>query len=60
MGILIEKLFAQLLFWLYDFIDTLGAIFNILTGTQKADETRTLLEVFLDSAISTKVLLGVW
>lgn len=58
MGILIEKLFAQLLFWLYDFIDTLGAIFNILTGTQKADETRTLLEVFLDSAISTKVLLG--
>lgn len=58
MGILIEKLFAQLLFWLYDFINTLGAIFNILTGTQKADETRTLLEVFLDSAISTKVLLG--
>ncbi len=58
MGILIGKLFARLLFWLYDFIDTLGAIFNILTGTQTADESRTLLEIFLDSAISTKVLLG--
>lgn len=58
MGILFEKFFAQLLFWFYDFIDTIGSIFNILTGTQSADETRTLLEIFLDSAISTKVLLG--
>ena len=59
MGIVIEKMFAQLLFWLYDFIDTIGAIFNILTGTQAVGEgNKTLLEVFAESAVSTKVLLG--
>jgi len=61
MGIFFEKLFAQLLFWLYDFIDTIYAIFNILTGTQQVEEGangRSLLEVFVESAVSTKVLLG--
>ena len=61
MGIAIEKLFAQLLFWLYDFIDTIYSIFNILTGTQKVEEGamgRSLLEVFVESAVSTKVLIG--
>lgn len=58
MGILFEKLFAQLLFWIYDFLDTIGAIFNLLTGTQTADGSRSLLEIFVESAISTKVLLG--
>ncbi len=58
MGILFEKLLAKLLFLIYDFIDTIGAIFNILTGTQKVDGSKTLLEVFVESAISTKVLLG--
>lgn len=58
MKIAIEKMLAQLLFWIYDFIDTIGAIFNILTGTQTANGTQTLLEVFVESAVSTKVLLG--
>lgn len=58
MKIAIEKMFAQLLFWIYDFIDTLGTIFNLLTGTQKVSEKQTLLEVFVESAVSTKVLLG--
>lgn len=61
MGIFFKKLFAQLLFWIYDFIDTIGAIFNILTGTQGVSGDKldkSLLEVFADSAISTKVLLG--
>lgn len=58
MKIAIEKMLAQLLFWIYDFIDTIGAIFNILTGTQTASGTQTLLEVFIESAVSTKVLLG--
>lgn len=59
MSIVIEKMFAQLLFWLYDFIDAIGAIFNILTGTQEAGEGgKTLLEIFAESAVSTKVLLG--
>ena len=58
MGILFEKIFAQLLFWIYDFLDTIGAIFNLLTGTQTADGSRSLLEIFVESAISTKVLIG--
>ena len=58
MGILFEKLLAKLLFLIYDFIDTIGAIFNILTGTQKVEGNKTLLEVFVESAVSTKVLLG--
>lgn len=61
MGIAIKKAFAQLLFWLYDFIDTIYSIFNILTGTQPVEEGtmgRSLLEVFVQSAVSTKVLIG--
>lgn len=61
MGIFFKKLLAQVLFWIYDFIDTIGAIFNILTGTQGVSGDKldkSLLEVFADSAISTKVLLG--
>lgn len=59
MDIIFEKMLAKLLFWIYDFIDTIGSIFNILTGTQQVDENkRTLLQVFAESAISTKVLLG--
>lgn len=61
MGILFKKLLAQLLFWIYDFIDTIGTIFNILTGTQGVSGDKldkSLLEVFADSAISTKVLFG--
>ena len=59
MGIAFQKILSQLLFWIYDFIDTVGALFNIFTGTQKVSENgKTLLEVFVDSAISTKVLLG--
>lgn len=59
MKIIFEKMLAKLLFWIYDFIDTIGSIFNLLTGTQAADENgRTLLEIFAQSAVSTKVLFG--
>lgn len=61
MGILFKKLMAQLLFWIYDFIDTVGSIFNILTGTQGVSGDKldkSLLEVFAESAISTKILFG--
>lgn len=59
MDILFEKLLAQLLFWIYDFIDTISMIFNILAGTQAVnDDKQTLLEVFVESAVPTKVLLG--
>lgn len=62
MGIGFQKILSQLLFWIYDFVDTVGALFNIFTGTQKVtskeEGSKSLLEVFVDSAISTKVLLG--
>ncbi len=59
MDIFFEKLLAQLLFWIYDFLDTISAIFNILTGTQAVNsDGRTLLEVFVESAVSTKVLIS--
>lgn len=61
MGIFFKKLLARILFWIYDFIDTIGAIFNILTGTQGVSGDKmdkSLLEVFTESAVSTKVLLG--
>ena len=59
--IAIKKGLAQILFWLYDFIDTIYEIFNILTGTQQVEEGangRSLLEVFVESAVSTKILIG--
>lgn len=59
MDIFFEKLLARLLFWIYDFLDTISAIFNILTGTQAVNaDGRTLLEVFVESAVSTKVLIS--
>ncbi len=58
MWILIQKGLAWLLFLIYDFLDTIGAIFNILTGTQTVGNGKTLLEVFVESAISTNVLIG--
>lgn len=59
MGIFFEKLLAKLLFAIYDFIDTLSGLFNVLSGTQAAGEGRqTFLEIFISSTVSTKVLLG--
>ena len=61
MDILFKKGLTQLLFWIYDFIDTIGQIFNILVGTQKVEEGangRSLLEVLIESTVSTKVLLS--
>ncbi len=57
--ILFEKFLAWFLFFIYDFLDTIGAVFNILTGTQGVDDRgTTLLEVFISSAVSTKVMIG--
>lgn len=58
MDVWFKKILSRILFWIYDFIDTIGDIFNILTGVQPASGKETLLEVFVESAISTKVMLG--
>lgn len=58
MKILIEKGLAKLLFWVYEFLDAIGEIFNILTGTQKLNGNQTLLEVFMEHSLTVDVLLG--
>ncbi len=59
MKITIEKMFAQLLFWIYDFIDTIEEIFNILTGIQTfGDKNQSLIELFAQKSIGMDVLLG--
>ena len=35
MGIAINKMFAQLLFWLYEFLDTIFEMFRVLCGILK-------------------------
>lgn len=57
----IKKLLAQLLFWLYDFIDLIGDIFRVLAGLDKVEmngQEQTLLDVFLSHTIASKVLFG--
>lgn len=60
MGIAIKKLFAELLFWLYDFIDAVFECFEILCGTQDVSidgSDMSLIEVFLEHDTVTQVFL---
>ena len=62
MIIAIEKLFAQLLFWLYELLDTIFEMFAVLCGietveTVDADAPRSLIEIFLESSAVTRAFL---
>lgn len=64
MGILIKKAFAQLLFWLYEFLDAVFEMFQILCGIAPVEYTengetvsRSIVEVFLRSSTVTKAFL---
>ena len=62
MVIAINKLFAQLLFWLYELLDTIFEMFAVLCGiealeTADADVPRSLIEIFLESSAVTRAFL---
>ena len=62
MVIAIQKLFAQLLFWLYELLDTIFEMFAVLCGiemveTTDADAPRSLIEIFLESSAVTRAFL---
>ena len=62
MVIAINKLFAQLLFWLYELLDTIFEMFAVLCGietleTVDADAPRSLIEIFLQSSAVTRAFL---
>lgn len=57
--IAIKKMFAQILFWLYELLDNIFEMFQVLCGVQKVsiegeDGENTLLNVFLESNTVTK------
>ena len=57
MTILFQKLFAKLLFSIYNFLDTVFSIFKVLVGIEKVSvfgEESTLMDVFLSSNVITK------
>lgn len=63
MGILIKKAFAQLLFWLYEFLDAVFEMFQILCGISPVEYTEngetmsaSIVEVFLRSSSVMEVL----
>lgn len=62
MGIAINKLFAQLLFWLYEFLDTIFEMFRVLCGidtvsVEGTDGGQSILNVFLQASNVTKAFL---
>lgn len=64
MGILIKKAFAQLLFWLYEFLDAVFEMFKVLCGIESVEYTengetvsRSIIEIFLQSSAVTKAFL---
>lgn len=62
MGIAINKMFAQLLFWLYEFLDTIFEMFRVLCGIERVsvegtDGGQSILDVFLRSSSVTKAFL---
>lgn len=63
MGIAIEKLFAQLLFWLYDFLDAVFQTFQVLAGITPVSvngEEMSLINVFLTHSTVTQVFLSIF
>lgn len=62
MGIAINKMFAQLLFWLYEFLDTIFEMFRVLCGidtvsVEGTDGGQSILNVFLRASNVTKAFL---
>lgn len=60
-----KKLLAQLLFWLYDFLDLIGDIFRVLAGletvgyTSEGTETEmSILDAFIRHTVAAKVIFG--
>lgn len=67
MGIAITKLFAQLLFWLYELLDTVFEMFQVLCGIVPIDfndagepASKTLIEIFLESGAVTKAFVMIF
>lgn len=59
MTIAIKKMFAQILFWLYELLDTIFEMFQVLCGIQKVsvegeDGSKSLLNIFLESNAVTR------
>ncbi len=59
MTIAIKKMFAQILFWIYELLDNIFEMFQVLCGIQKVnveneDGSKTLLNVFLESNTVTQ------
>lgn len=66
MGITIQKLFARLLCWLYELLDTIFDMFQLLSGVQSitindgnaAEEASgSLINIFLTSSTVTRAFL---
>lgn len=58
--IAVEKFFAQILFYVYNFLDTIGNIFCVLAGTETIDyegNQLSLLDIFIKAAVPTKIIL---
>lgn len=63
MGIAIQKIFAQLLFWLYDFLDAIFETFQVLAGIQPVDYDGgeiSLINIFLTHNTVTQVFLSIF
>lgn len=63
MGIMIQKLFAQLLFWLYDFLDAVFETFQVLVGITPVGVevgSMPLIDVFLTHSTVTQVFLSIF
>ena len=64
--LMIKKFFAQLLFWLYDFIDLVGDTFRVLTGLDPVEvkeatggsHSSTLLDEFVSHTLFSRVLFS--
>ena len=64
MEIAIQKLFAQILFWLLEFLDAIFEIFRVLCGIDAVEYNdagevvnKSLVEIFLQSSAVTKAFL---
>lgn len=62
MDIAIQKMFGQLLFWLYEFLDTIFEMFQVLCGIQGVqvegeDSTKSIINIFLESSSVVKAFL---
>lgn len=58
MWLTIKKLLAQLLFWIYDFIDMIHEVFRALAGLDNVDGDKNLLDIFVDHTVGGKVIFS--